>query len=108
MKKQKMLAIIGFAAIIPALLLVVLGLSGLEVPKFFDSPFLILGGLTLALATNIFSVASVNTHLEENNFIGSITVRWKDAFVNLAVIVLAFGLFGTIMLYLFLENFQPR
>lgn len=39
MNKQKMLAVGGFIAIIPALMLVVLGLSGLEVPKIFDNPF---------------------------------------------------------------------
>ena len=108
MNKQKMLAIGGFIAIIPALMLVVLGLSGLEVPKIFDNPFLILGGLATALTINIFSVASVNTHLEERDFVGSLTVRWKDGLMNLGVIVLGFGLLGTIMLYLFLENFQPR
>lgn len=108
MNKQKMLAIIGFAAIIPALTLVVLGLSGLEVTNFFDSPFVILGGLATALAINIFSVASVNTNLEADNFTGSVTVRWKDGVMNLGVIVLGLGLLATIVLYLFLENFQPR
>lgn len=108
MNKRKMSALIGLGAIVPALMLVVLGLSGLEVPKIFDSPFVILGGLAVALATNIFSVASVNTNLTDNNFVGSLTVRWKDGLPNLGVIVLAFGLLGTIMLYLFLENFQPR
>lgn len=108
MNKQKMLAIIGFVAVIPALMLVVLGVSGLEVPKIFDSPFVILGGLATALAINIFSVASFNTNLEADNFTGSVTVRWKDGLMNLGVIVLGFGLLATIMLYLFLENFQPR
>ncbi len=108
MKKQKMLSLAGLMAIVPALMLVVLGLSGLEVPKIFDSPFLILGGLTAALAANIFSVASVNTNLTATNFVGSLTVRWKDGLPNLGVIVLAFGLLGIIVLYLFLENFQPR
>ncbi len=108
MNKQKMLAIIGFAAIIPALTLVVLGLSDLEVTNFFDSPFVILGGLATALAINIFSVASVNTNLEADNFTGSVTVRWKDGLMNLGVIVLGLGLLATIVLYLFLENFQPR
>ena len=108
MNNRKMLALIGMAAIIPALMLVVLGLSGLEVPKIFDSPFVILGGLAAALAMNIFSVASVNTNLTDDNFVGSLTIRWKDGLPNLGVIVLAFGLLGTIVLYLFLENFQPR
>ncbi len=108
MNKQKMLAVVGFAAIIPALVLVVLGLSGLEVPKIFDSPFVILGGLVTALVINIFSVASLNTNLEADNFTGSVIVRWKDGLMNLGVIVLGFGLLATIMLYLFLENFQPR
>jgi len=108
MNKQKMLAIIGFVAVIPALMLVVLGVSGLEVPKIFDSPFIILGGLAMALVINIFSVASINTNLEADNFTGSVTVRWKDSLMNLSVIVLGFGLLAAIMLYLFLENFQPR
>jgi hypothetical protein len=108
MNKQKMLAVIGFAAIIPALMLVVFGVSGLEVPKIFDSPFVILGGLVTALVINIFSVASLNTNLEADNFTGSVTVRWRDGLMNLSVIVLGFGLLAAIMLYLFLENFQPR
>ena len=108
MNKRKMLAVVGFAAIIPALMLVVLGLSGLEVPKIFDNPFVILGGLATALTINIFSVVSVNSRLETENFVGSIIVKWKEALLNLGVIVLGFGLLGTIMLYLFLENFQPR
>ncbi len=103
-----MLAVIGFAAIIPALMLVVLGLSGLEMPKIFDSPVVTLGGLATALAINIFSVASINTNLKADNFTGSVTVRWKDGLMNLGVIVLGFGLLAAIMLYLFLENFQPR
>jgi len=108
MNKQKMLAIVGFVAIIPALILVVLGVSGLEVPKIFDSPFIILGGLMTALVINIFSVASINTNLEADNFTGSVTIRWKDGLINLGVIVFGFGLLAAIMLYLFLENFQPR
>jgi hypothetical protein len=108
MDNRKILAMVGLAATIPALMLVILGLSGLQMPKIFDSPFLILGGLATALATNIFSVASVDTNLTDDNFVGSLTVRWKAGLPNLSVIVLAFGLFGTIMLYLFLENFQLR
>ncbi len=108
MEKRMILAIAGFATVIPALLLVTMGLSGLEPFKILDSPILILGGLATALAINAFSVASVNAHLENSNFIGSVTIRWKDALMNLAVIVLALSLLGTIMLYLFLENFQPR
>ncbi|MCA1626315.1 MAG: hypothetical protein LC768_18070 [Acidobacteria bacterium] len=69
---------------------------------------LTIGGLVVALATNIFSVASVNTNLTDNNVVGSLTIRWKDGLPNLGVIVLAFGLLETIVLYLFLENFQPR
>ena len=108
MEKRRILAVIGLVAIIPALMLVVLGVSGLEVPKIFDSPFVILGGLATALVINIFSVASVSTNLEADNFTGSVTVRWKDGLMNLGVIVLGFGLLATIMLYLFSENFQPR
>ena len=108
MNKQKMLAVVGFVAVIPALMLVVLGVLGLEVLKIFDSPFVILGGLMTALVINIFSVASFNTNLEADNFTGSAIVRWKDGLMNLGVIVLGFGLLSAIMLYLFLENFQPR
>jgi hypothetical protein len=95
-------------AIFPALTLVVLGVSGSEVPKIFDNPFVILGGLTTALAINIFSVAGADAHLEGDNFVGSVTVRLKDSVMNLGVIILSLILLGTITLYLFLENFQPR
>lgn len=108
MKRQKILAIAGVLLIMPSLLLVVMGLSGSEVPKIFDSPFVILGGLGLALALNIPLVASVNASLEDGNLAGHLTLKLKDSLMNLGVIGLDFALLGTITLYLFLENFQPR
>ncbi len=108
MEKQKMLAIVGFLALMPALVLVVTGLSGLEVPKIFDSPFVILGGLALALAINLSSATFSNTHFENGNLVGSVTVRLKDGLMNFVVIILSLGLFSIIALYLFLGNFQPR
>ena len=108
MSKQKILAVAGFIAIIPALLLVTMGLSGLEPFKILDNPFIILGGLAVALAVNIFAVAKVNTHFEDSNFVGSLSVKLNDGLINLGVIALGFILLSTLSLYLFLENFQPR
>lgn len=108
MTKRKILSIFGFLAILPSLLLVVMGLSGLEPVAILDNPFVVLGGLGLALITNVPLVADFNTYLEKGDFVGSLTLKLKNGLVNLSVIILSFILLGTITLYLFLENFQPR
>lgn len=108
MERRKISAIVGFLAILPSLLLVVLGLSGLEVPKIFDNPFVVLGGLGLALFINIPLVTDFIIYREKGDFIGSLTLKLKNGLMNLSVIILSFVLLGTITLYLFLENFQPR
>lgn len=108
MEKRKIVAIVGVAMITPALLLCAFGLSGLEVPKVFDSPFIILGGLALALAINLPLAAYGNIRFEGGNFVGSVTLDLKNSMMNLGVIALIFILLATITLYLFLENFQPR
>ncbi len=110
MERRNMLAVIGFVGIIPALLICLSGLSGLNLnlPQILIHPLVILGGLALALAINALPITHLNAHLEDNNFVGSVTVRLKGSLMNFGVIVLSLALLATIAVYLFVENFQPR
>jgi len=85
-----------------------LGPLGLEPPRILTHPVVILGGFALALGMNALSVAHVNGRMEDENFIGSVTISLKGSLMNFAVIGLSLVLLATIVLYLFVENFQPR
>lgn len=108
MEKRKMLAIVGFVVIVPALVMCLLGPLGLEPPRILTHPVVILGGLALALAINTLPVAHVNARMEDDNFVGSVTISLKGSLMNFGVIALSLVLLATIAFYLFVENFQAR
>ena len=103
-----MLAFVGLMVTIPAMVLCLSGLLGLDPPSILSHPVAVLGGLALALAMNVPPVANVSARLQEGSLVGTITIRLKGRFVNVTTIVLSLALFSMIALYLFLENFQAR
>jgi hypothetical protein len=108
MKNRKMLAVVGFVVIVPALLLCLSGLLGLEPPSLVTHPIAVLGGLALALAVNVLTIAHFDAHLKDGSFVGAVTVNLKNSLMNFSVAALSLMLLTTIMIYLFVENFQPR
>jgi hypothetical protein len=73
--------------------------------RFFASPILILGTLTIALAVNARSILSVKLEPEKPPVLKiALSLRiW-----NLAEIMLALLLLGALLTYAFVENFEPR
>ena len=108
MERRKMLAIVGFVLTVPALLICLLGPLGLQPPRILSHPVVILASLAIALSMNTLPVAHFNARMEDDNFIGSVTISAKGSLTNLGVIALSLVLLATIAVYLFVENFQPR
>src|SRR5215203_995816 len=67
------------------------------------SPFVFLGGLSLALALNIYAVTRLNVSREDGTIVS--TVRIKLGLWNIAVVALSALLLVTLVEYAFLENF---
>jgi hypothetical protein len=105
---RKTAAIAGVLVMIPALALVLSSLLGFRVPFRLIHPALVVGGLFLALALNLFPIVSARTHLEHGNLVGALSIKLKGASLNWVVAFLSAVLLGLIALYLFVENFQPR
>ena len=117
------LAGVGFAALSAPLFFVVASLLkyGLGIGLLFDpleaflsvagrkvvfnavSPFVFLGGLSLALALNIYAVARLHVSREDGTVVG--TLRIKPGLCNIAVALVSLLLLMTLAGYAFLENF---
>ncbi len=65
-----------------------------------------LGGLTLALALNVYAVLGLSVGKEDGAIVS--TVRLRIKFPNIAVAVVSFLLLFVLVGYAFLENFAPR
>ena len=70
------------------------------------SPFVFLGGLSLALALNIYAVTRWNVSREDGTIVS--TVRIKLGLWNIAVAAISALLLVTLVGYTFLENFTYR
>ena len=70
------------------------------------SPIVFLGGLSLALALNIYAVARLNISWEDGTIVS--TVRIKLGLWNIAVAAVSVLLLVTLVGYAFLENFTYR
>jgi len=83
-----------------------LSVAGRRVVFNVISPFVFLGGLSLALALNIYAIARLNVSKEDGTIVS--TVRIKLGLWNLAVAALSILLLATLSGYAFLENFTHR
>jgi hypothetical protein len=108
MQNQKKLATVGLFLLIPALTLVISGLFRFDVPYLLIHPVLVLGGLVGSMAINLWAVARIYTRLENGNLVSALSIRIRGTLINLCVLAVSLSLLGTIALYLFVENFQPR
>src|SRR5215213_4915106 len=70
------------------------------------SPVVFLGGLSLALALNVYAVARFDVDREHGTIVG--TVRVTPGLWNIAVAVVSILLLVTLVGYAFLENFTYR
>lgn len=70
------------------------------------SPIVFLGGLSLALALNIYAVARLNVSWEDGTIVS--TVRIRLGLWNIAVAAVSVLLLVTLVGYAFLENFTYR
>ena len=101
-------AIMGFFLLLPAFVLCLSGLLGLEPPAALIHPVLVMGGLFLAFGLNALAVLQVRFGHSEGTLVARISIRMRGKVLNLTAFALCCFLFATITAYLFLENFRPR
>lgn len=70
------------------------------------SPFVFLGGLSLALVLNTYAIARVNVSREEGTIVSTFRLKLKS--FNIAVAVISILLLSTLLGYVFLENITHR
>ena len=83
-----------------------LSVAGRRVVFNVVSPFVFLGGLSIALALNIYAIARLNVSREDGMIVS--TVRIKLGVWNIAVAAVSVLLLATLVGYAFLENFTYR
>jgi len=98
----------GLFLLLPALTLVTSGLLRFDVPYLLIHPAFVIGGLVGSLAMNLWAVARIYTRLENGNLVSALSIKIRGTLINLCVLAVSLSLLGTIALYLFVENFQPR
>ena len=106
MQREAVMTGVGALGLVPALLLVGGGVSGLGSPPVLDAPVLVMGGLFVAIVIGLVT----GTRWEicrEPDAIG-FTCMVRNRVASLALLLVALGLLATIAVYLFFENFQPR
>ena len=108
MNRNLRVAVAGILLVLPALILASSGFLGLEPPAALINPVLVMGGLVLAFTLNALSVLRVRFGQDEGNLVGTISVRVRGTVMNLTALMISCLLFGTITVYLFVENFQRR
>ena len=108
MNRDVRVAVLGFALLLPALVLVSTGLLHLERPDALVHPMLVMGGLLLALGLNALPVFRIRFDHEEGALIGTVSLRLRGTVLNLTALSLSCLLLATITAYLLVENFQPR
>jgi hypothetical protein len=108
MVRDAKVAVVGLVLLLPALVLVLSGLLGLERPDALVHPILVMGGLLSASALNALPILRVRVGHEEGALVGTVSLRLRGTGLNLVTLSLSCLLLATIMVYLFVENFQPR
>lgn len=98
----------GLVLLLPALSLVASGLLGVKRPDALVHPILVMGGLLLAFALNVVPVLRVRFGHEEGTVVGIVSLRLRRTGLNLMALSLSCLLLAIIMVYLLVENFQPR
>src|SRR3712207_2764990 len=83
-----------------------LSVAGRRVVFNVVSPFVFLGGLSIALALNIYAVARLNVSREDGTIVS--TVRIKLGLWNIRVAIVSLLLLATLLGCAFLENFTHR
>jgi len=101
-------AFAGLILLLPACTLVLSGLLGLNPPAALVNPLALLLGLAAALMLNLSTAVSAKCRRENGSFLGGVAIQVKGRLLNLAVLAIGLMLAGTIVLYLFVENFAPR
>ena len=82
------------------------GIPGFAVLRAWtDDPWLILGGLALALAINLIAIVRVQFSSSKDDF--QTTLTWKRSASNMILIVLALILAGVLFSYAIGENLLP-
>jgi hypothetical protein len=108
MKHTRLFAALGVISVLPAIVLICLGITGSTVPRILDSPFAIMPGLALAAVLNLIAVIRVRPERIETGDISGLCVRIGAQPANLAVLALSAAITVLIAGYLFVENFQAR
>lgn len=123
---ERRLAVVGFVLLLAPLYFVSASLLmyGLGIGFLFDpleaflavagrrvvfnmvSPFVFLGGLSLALALNVYAVARLNVSREDGTIVS--TVRIKPGLWNIEVAAVSILLLATLVRYVLLENITYR
>src|SRR3974390_2123002 len=104
MKNVNRSVVIGLVLLLPAAVLVFLGVSGFDVPPVFDNPVVVIGGLLAALCINFGSVLRLHAEREDGH-IAAVTVRVGAKLLNLAVAAFCGLLLAALLGYAFVENF---
>ncbi len=110
MNRDARVAVLGLLLLLPAVLLVSVGVLQLDLalPALLVHPVPLMGGVLLALALNALSLFRVRFGYDEGALIGTVSVRLRGTGLNLTALGLSCLLLATITVYLFVENFQPR
>jgi len=108
MSRNVRVAVLGLFLLVPAVVLVSTGLLSLDRPDVLVHPAFVMGGLLFAFALNAFPVFRFRLSYEQGSLVGAMFLQLRGAVLNLATLALACLLLVTIVLYLFVENFQPR
>lgn len=120
-KDGNRIAVISLIFLLPALLIVIPGLfynlTGVDLPEKLgaalgpllrsriDNPWIILGGLLLALTANLLAVAKLT--FEQNKDVFRIGFELKRKTINLVLLGLTVFLGLSIFGHLFVENILP-
>lgn len=107
LRRAGVLTGIGAVALLPALILVVSGFAGLRAPEALVHPVLVLGGLAVAFGASF--VAATHWELSSDQIFYRVecSIR-KNRPADLLILGASVTLLGIILVYSFLENFQPR
>ena len=112
-RQNRKIAVLGVFLIIPALILCaagaaqsLLGMNGfsnaINFELFIFDPALLMGGLFLAFALNLLTIARLK--IQNGNLTGSLILRGR--LLNLGLLTSVSLLLCSIFLYLLAENFQ--
>ena len=106
LRSRGILTVAGAIGLIPAAILVVTGLLGIRQPKALVLPIVVMGGLAVSIGSSFVAVTHWDISDEAGLFRLTCLIRKRVA--DLAIFCAGVALLLTILVYSFLENFQPR